>query len=84
MRRSLDSIMSQLPYVLLVLFAMPDGGHTLMETTRQYDSPTSCNVRALIENEQVTDRTYMCVTRDNTEIRLGTSRHQASQASTRK
>lgn len=63
-------MMTQLPYVLLVLFAMPGGGHTVMETTQQYDSPLSCSMRAFIENEHVTDRTYVCVTRQHAETLL--------------
>lgn len=74
--------MSQLPYVLLVLFSMPDGSHTVVETAQQYKTPASCNIQALIENEQVTDRTYVCVTRGGTEIRLKTSRKQAAQTAT--
>lgn len=76
--------MSQLPYVLLVLFAMPDGGHTVMKTTQQYDSPLSCSTRAFIENDQIADRTYVCVARDDAESLLRTSRKQAAQTSTRR
>lgn len=71
--------MSQLPYVLLVLFAMPDGGHTVMETAHQYDSPLSCSMRAFIENDQVEDRTYVCVTRGDAESLLQATRGQPFQ-----
>jgi len=80
LRRNLDGMMSQFSYVLLVLFAMPDGGHTVMDTTQRYDSATSCNVQALIENAQATDRIYVCVTGENTDIRSPATRNQAAQA----
>ena len=76
--------MSQLPYILLVLFAMPDGAHTVKETAQQYDSPLSCSMRAFIENDQVDDRTYVCVTRDDAKTILKTSRKQAAHSSTHK
>ncbi len=76
--------MSQLPYVLLVLFAMPDGGHAVMKTAQQYDTPLSCSTRAFIENDQVTDRTYVCVTRDDAESLLRTSRQQTARTPTRR
>ena len=69
---------------MLVLFAMPDGGHTVKETAQQYDSPQSCNVRAFIENDQTDDRTYVCVTRDGAKTLLQTSRKPAAQTATRK
>lgn len=73
-------MMSQLPYVLLVLFAMPDGGHSVMETAQQYDSPLSCSMRAFIENEHVKDRTYVCVTRGDAASLLRLAPQQALQA----
>lgn len=69
---------SQLPYILLMLFAMPDGGHTVTETAQRYESPPSCSIRALIENDRADDRTYICVTRDHAETLLEASRTQAS------
>lgn len=76
--------MSQLPYVLLVLFAMPDGGQSVKDTAQQYESPQSCNVRAFIENDQTNDRTYVCVTRNNAENLLRTPRKQTAKAPPRK
>jgi len=76
-------MMSQLPYVLLVLFAMPDGGHTIMDTTQRYDSATSCNVQALIENAEASDRVYVCVTGENPDIRSPATQNQATQAEPR-
>jgi len=72
---------AQLPYVLLVLFAMPDGGHTVTETAFQYESPLSCSMRAFIENDQAKDRTYVCVTRANAETLLQASRSRSVQTS---
>jgi hypothetical protein len=72
-------MMSQLPYVLLVLFAMPDGSHTVMETAQQYESPLSCSMRAFIQNDPIKDRTYVCVTRSNAEILLQASKSEAIQ-----
>jgi hypothetical protein len=45
-----------------------------METAQQFDSPLSCSMRALIESEQVDDRTYVCVTRVQAEKLLANSR----------
>jgi hypothetical protein len=68
-------MMTDLPFVLLVLFAMPNGGPVVMETTEQFSSPLSCSMQAFIENEQVNDRTYVCVTRDRAEMLLASQRN---------
>lgn len=73
---NLDGVMPQLPYVLLVLFTMPNGGHSVMETAYQYDSPLSCSMRAFIENDRVDDRTYVCVTRSHAALLLPTTEAQ--------
>ena len=67
-------MMTQLPFVLLVLFAIPGGNHVAMETAQQFSSPLSCSMRAFIENEQVKDRTYVCVSRDRAEMMLASQR----------
>lgn len=67
-------MMTELPFVLLVLFAMPGGGHSVMETVQQFDSPLSCSMRAFIESEHVDDRTYVCVTRYDAEKLLASMR----------
>jgi hypothetical protein len=66
--------MTQLPFVLLVLIGIPGGNQVAMETTQQFSSPLSCSMRAFIENEQVKDRTYVCVTRDRAEMMLTNQR----------
>ena len=71
-------MMTQLPYVLVILFSMPGGHHIVMETMQQYTSPLSCSMRAFIENEQVSDRTFVCVTRDHAMRLLNESRRYAS------
>jgi hypothetical protein len=67
-------MMTQLPFVLLVLFAIPGDGHVVMETAQQFTSPLSCSMRALIENEGVDDRTYVCVSRNHAELLLANQR----------
>ena len=67
-------MMTQLPYVLVILFSMPGGQHVVMETMQQYTSPLSCSMRAFIENEQVSDRTFVCVTREHAKRLLNESR----------
>ena len=67
-------MMTELPFVLLVLFAMPGGGHSVMETAQQFNSPLSCSMRAFIESEHVDDRTYVCVTRNDAEKLLASMR----------
>lgn len=67
-------MMTELPFVLLVLFAVPDGGPIVMETAQQFTSPLSCSMRAFIENDQVKDRTFVCVTRDHAAMLLSNQR----------
>jgi hypothetical protein len=67
-------MMTQLPFVLLVLFAIPGDGHLVMETAQQFSSPLSCSMRAFIENEDVNDRTYVCVSRSHAALLLADQR----------
>ncbi len=67
-------MMTELPFVLLVLFAIPGGGPIVMETTQQFTSPLSCSMRAFIENEQADDRTYVCVDRSHAQSLLANQR----------
>jgi hypothetical protein len=68
-------MMTELPFVLLVLFAMPNGNPIVMETTQQFSSPLSCSMRAFIENDEVYDRTYVCVSRGHAATLLENQRN---------
>jgi hypothetical protein len=63
--------MTQLPYVLIVLFSLNNGAVGIMDTSQTFASPMSCSMRAFIENETVDDRTYVCVTRDRAASLMG-------------
>lgn len=72
--------MTKLAYVLVVLFPLSDGQITAMETYQQYASPLTCSMKAFIENEQVEDRTYVCMTRQDAVAILKTNRPQTAES----
>lgn len=53
--------MSQIFYVLIVLFVLSDGSIGVMRTSQTFTSPLSCSMQAFLENEATADRTYVCV-----------------------
>lgn len=63
--------MTQLPYILIVLFTLNDGAVGVMDTSQAFSSPLSCSMKAFIENEAAEDRTYVCVTRDRAASLMG-------------
>jgi len=65
--------MTQLPYVLVVLFSLNNGSVGVMDTAQTFNSALSCSMKAFIENESVKDRTYVCVTRDRAASLMGKS-----------
>lgn len=56
--------MTQLPYILIVLFNLNNGAVGVMDTSQSFTSPMTCSMQAFIENETAESGTYVCVTRD--------------------